>query len=125
MSKKIKFLADMGISNKCTAWMQEKGFDITHINDQGLYRMADEDIYQKAKTEGRIILTMDLDFSDIAAANKMKLPSIITFRLSNMSWQNIVFRLSLVIEHYSEALTEGAVISVGDKKIRLRMLPIE
>ena len=124
MGSQLKFLADMGISNKCAEWMRKKGFDTTHLVDQGFYRLADEEIYRKAKIEGRIILTVDLDFSDIAAASKMKLPSVITFRLTNKNWENISFHLSLVLERYSNDLIEGAIISVGDKKIRLRKLPI-
>ena len=87
--------------------------------------MADNEIFKKAQIENRIILTVDLHFSNIAAANKMKLPSIITFRLSNKNWESLAFHLSLALERYSNELIEGAIISVGDKKIRLRKLPID
>lgn len=39
----------------------------------------------KAVQEGRVVLTFDLDFGDLLAANRESLPSVITFRLRNQS----------------------------------------
>ena len=124
MGADMKFLADMGISRKCVAWLRSEGYDIIHLSEQGLQRMADKDIYQKAALERRIILTIDLDFSNIVAASKMKLPSVVIFRLSNESWENIINHLTPLIEQHSDELTSGTIVSIEDKKIRLRRLPI-
>jgi predicted nuclease of predicted toxin-antitoxin system len=120
----MKFLADMGISKKCVLWLRRKGYDVIHLSEQGLQRMTDKDIYQKAALEGRIILTIDLDFSNIAAFSKAKLPSVIIFRLSNESGENVINHLSPLIERYCKELTDGTIVSVEDKKARLRKLPI-
>ncbi len=66
----MKFLADMGISQKTVEWLRNQGHDLVHLREQGLQRLADEDILMKAKTEERIILTMDLDFTNLLAWNK-------------------------------------------------------
>jgi len=114
----------MCIPNRCAKSIRENGYDVIHLAEQELYCISDDQVHQKAKEEGRVILTFDLDFSDIAAKRGSKLPSIIIFRLSNKKWENIIFRLSLVLEQYCSELIEGAIISVGDKKIRLRKLPL-
>ena len=120
----MKFLADMGISKKCVIWLRSKGYDVIHLSEQGLQRMTDKDIYQKATLEERIILTIDLDFSNIVAFSKGKLPSVIIFRLSNESGENVINHLSPIIERHFNELTDGTIISVEDKKVRLRKLPI-
>jgi len=41
--------------------------------------MEDAHILDKARSEGRIVLTFDLDFGDLLAASGEKLPSVIVF----------------------------------------------
>ena len=80
----MKFLADMGISLKSVSFLNDSGHDAKHLHDQNLYRLSDADILVKAKKEGRILLTHDLDFGDLIAASGANLPSVIIFRLRNM-----------------------------------------
>ena len=61
----MKFLADMGISPKSVHRLREMGFDAYHLHERKLSKLPDSKIYALAKVEGRIVLTHDLDFSDI------------------------------------------------------------
>ena len=60
--------SDMNVDWRIVARLQENGHDATHLRDQGLQRMADVNIFAKAHEEGRIVVTFDLDFGEIAAA---------------------------------------------------------
>jgi len=80
----MRFLADMGISPKTVAFLQGIGYDAIHLRDQGLDRLPDTTILEKARNEGLILLTHDLDFGELIAASGAKLPSVISFRLRNM-----------------------------------------
>jgi predicted nuclease of predicted toxin-antitoxin system len=93
--------------------------------DQGLHRLADRDILKKAKDEGRIVLTHDLDFGDLMAASGARLPSVIIFRLSNMSAANVNLYLDIILRQHEQALHEGVILSVTERRIRIRPLPIE
>ena len=46
--------------------------------------MTDPEILRKARTEGRILLTHDLDFADLVAASGSALPSVVIFRLHRL-----------------------------------------
>ena len=120
----MKFLADMGISIRSVIWLRNQGHDIVHLSEQGLQRMLDEDIFKKAKDEKRVILTMDLDFSQIIAASKDRLPSVVIFRLSNERSENVNRRLKDLLDHCSDDLREGSIIAVSENNIRIRHLPI-
>lgn len=85
----MKFLVDMGISQRTVEWLRNQGHDIVHLREQGLQKLDDEDILIKAKTEERIILTMDLDFTNLLAWSKDTLPSVIIFRLGNENYDKI------------------------------------
>ena len=85
----MRFLADMGISQSTVMWLRSLGHDAKHLNDEGLQKLSDEDIFAKAFAEKRIILTFDLDFSEISAFAGKTLPSVIIFRLHDERPENV------------------------------------
>ena len=121
----MRFLADMGISPVTVAFLQSQGYDALHLHEQGLDRLQDADILEKAQQEGRDILTHDLDFGELIAASRARLPSIVVFRLRNMRPERINDCLNRLVNAHQESLEQGAVISVTEGQIRVRMLPIE
>jgi predicted nuclease of predicted toxin-antitoxin system len=48
--------------------MRSSGHDAIHLRDEGLQRLPNSEIFQKAIREERIVLTFDLDFGEIVAA---------------------------------------------------------
>jgi predicted nuclease of predicted toxin-antitoxin system len=120
----MKFLADMGISPRIVDELRQNGYDAIHLQEQGLFRMSDGDILEKARQENRILLTHDLDFGELLAASGGSLPSVIIFRLKDMRSANVNRHLSGIIQQQTETLLNGVVISVTEKKIRVRALPI-
>ncbi len=67
---KMRFLADMGVSNRVVEWLRSKGHDSVHLRDEKLHRLPNGLIFQKAVQEDRIVLTFDLDFAEITALSK-------------------------------------------------------
>ncbi len=120
----MKFLADMGISPKTVAHLQALGHDAAHLHEQGLGRLPDADILEKAKREGRVLLTHDLDFGGLMAASGANLPSVVIFRLRNMRPESVNRYLDEVVTLHQEALEKGAIVSVLETQIRLRTLPL-
>ena len=57
----------MGLSPGTAQFMREHGHDAVHLADEGLHRLPDAKIAQKAIHEGRAIVTFDLDFSRLLA----------------------------------------------------------
>jgi predicted nuclease of predicted toxin-antitoxin system len=57
----MKFLADMGISLATVRALRELGYEVVHLLEEGLCRLSDPEILEKARVEGRILLTCDLD----------------------------------------------------------------
>ncbi len=121
----MKFLADMGISPKTVAFLRSLGHDAIHLHEEGLDRLPDPAILTKARLEGRVLLTHDLGFGELVAAAGEHLPSVIIFRLHNMRPENVNRHLNLVLDNHREALEQGAIISVTELRIRVRLLPIQ
>jgi len=120
----MKFLADMGISPRVVVTLRQQGHDALHLQEQDLGHIPDPEILAKARAEGRILLTHDLDFGELLAASGGVLPSVVIFRLKDMRAPNVSFHLSSILEHQADALVKGAVVSVMERKARIRLLPI-
>ena len=120
----MKFLADMGISPKTVAFLQSLGYDASHLHDQGLHRLQDPAILEKAKNEGWVLLTHDLDFGELIAASGASLPSIVIFRLRNMRPERVNRHLHGIIAQHQDSLEQGAILSVTEGQIRVRLLPL-
>jgi predicted nuclease of predicted toxin-antitoxin system len=52
----------MGVSMGVVRWLREHGHDAVHLRDEGLRRLPNGQIFNKAIDEDRIVLTFDLDF---------------------------------------------------------------
>jgi len=120
----MKFLADMNMSMSTVQYLRSNGHDTIHLREQGLERAADTVVLQKAREEGRIILTFDLDFGDLMASSKEELPSVIIFRLHDETPQALLPRLKEILLNCSEELEKGALILAGNSRNRIRRLPL-
>ncbi len=120
----MKFLADMGVSPKTVARLRVWGHDAVHLHEQGLERLSDAEVLDKARNEGRVVLTHDLDFGDLLAASGAVLPSVIIFRLRDMRPENVNRYLEVILTRHRDALEQGAVLSVTEHRVRIRQLPI-
>ena len=120
----MRFLADMGVSQRVVTWLQEQGHEATHLRDEGLQKLENGDIFTKAFRESRIILTWDLDFTEILALSKTGTVSAVVFRLMNTRSDHVIERLERVLSESAQDLEEGAIISVEEGRHRVRLLPL-
>jgi predicted nuclease of predicted toxin-antitoxin system len=120
----MRFLADMCVDVRVVDWLRKKGYDATHLRDQGLHRMPNGDIFEKAVREDRIVITFDLDFGEIAALTAGRKASVILFRLKNTRTSHVIERLSAVIEGFAAALEKGAIITSEETRYRVRYFPV-
>ena len=120
----MKFLADVGISMSTVRALRHEGHDAVHLSDEGLQRLSDKQIIQKARKEARIILTFDLDFGDLLASGLADSPSVIIFRLRDETPSSVVPKLMQVLGQRGKDLERGAVAVIEDTRYRLRGLPI-
>jgi len=73
----------MGVSQQVVEWLRTNGHEAVHLRDEGLQRLPNGEIFQKAGREQRIVLTFDLDFGEILAASGGQIISVILFRPRN------------------------------------------
>ena len=121
----MNFLLNMNIRREMIAPLQKRGHACRHVGDIGMSRAKDVEIVTEAKRTGETILTHDLDYGHLLAFSGESAPSVIILRLRNLQAGEIISRLDSVWSEIESPLRQGAIVSISDKSLRIRNLPIE
>ena len=121
----MRFLADAGISSRTVAFLRRSGHDTVHVRELVMQRAGDREIADRARSDGRVLLTFDLDFGAVLALGVMDRPSVVIFRLADERADSVNRRLGAVLSEESGALESGALLLVEDTRYRVRTLPIK
>ena len=119
----MRFLADMGVAQRIVEWLRTEGHDAVHLREEGLQRMPNGEIFEKATSEERIIPTFDLDFGEIVALSGGRRVGVVLFRLHNTRTPHVIDRLRKVLNDSGQALEKGAIVVVEESRHRTRRWP--
>ncbi len=120
----MKFLLDMPISPKTTDWLKKHGHDALHVRDLGMARSDDTSILKYSADQGRILLSIDLDFGALMSFSRSANPGIILFRMQRPLPELIHKRLEFIFQTHKEAELASSITIVDDSRLRIRKLPI-
>lgn len=76
-----------------------------------------------ARSNGYVVFTHDLDFGAILAATKADSPSVLQLRIQNISPIGIGESVVSAFKQFEELLSQGALVSIDQKRARARILP--
>jgi len=116
----MRFLADMGVAQRIVEWLRAEGHDAVHLREEGLQRLPNGEIFEKAISEGRIVVTFDLDFGEIIALSGGRRTGIVLFRLHNTRTPHVIDRFRKVLRTSGQALEQGAIVVVEESRYRIR-----
>jgi predicted nuclease of predicted toxin-antitoxin system len=116
----MRLLADENIPLLAIELLRRKGHDVLAIAESAP-SICDEDVLLLAEDEGRILLTFDKDFGELAYSSKPR-PScgIILFRIPLRSADYIAMMIVEVLDSRCDWPGHFAVVEPG--RIRLREL---
>jgi predicted nuclease of predicted toxin-antitoxin system len=121
----LRFLLDESVSPLVTLRLVAAGHDAVHVHDVGLTSASDPVVLDAAKTADRVLITLDAGFGALIAHSGSLVPSVVLFRgdvTRRPVAQAEVLRANL--DQFTRDLEEGAVVVIGDDRIRIRRLPI-
>lgn len=120
----MRLLADLHISPSTVAYLRTLGHDVVRVDAILPTTATDEEIVAAARVADRSILTQDLDFSAIIALSGARSPSLVTLRLASSRVPHVNEVLARALPLIEEDLAQGSAVTVEDRAIRKRSLPI-
>ena len=117
----MKFLLNENIPPSLSPLLQEINWNASHSYQLGLNGKSDNYIVEFAIQNEFVIITHDLDYSRIVSLSGKDKPSVLSFRLDNVS-VGLLFKLislnKIQLEHY---LQLSALVSIDEKGFRFRV----
>jgi len=63
----VNFKIDENLPREYASLLRDAGFEADTVEDEGLVGSADSAVAERCRADGRVLVTLDLDFADIRA----------------------------------------------------------
>ena len=116
----MRILADVNIEKAIVAWLRSEGHDVAWATELS-QSSADDELLHLANETGRIVMTYDKDFGDLAIRKRLPACGIVLLRFA----AGLQFERLAILQRHWQSVTEqadGKLIVVSDEKVRVRPL---
>jgi predicted nuclease of predicted toxin-antitoxin system len=114
------FKIDENIHQEVADMLRHQGHDAVSVFDQGMRGYPDEEVAAVCQHEGRIIVTLDLDFSNILAYPPEHYAGIIVLRLHDPSRPSVLAAIRRLLQVLPIEPLAGHLWTVDDVGVRIR-----
>lgn len=119
-----RLLLDQGLPRSTAALLSQSGWDVVHVSEIGMSRADDREILQRARSDSRVCVTLDADFHSLLATSGERGPSVIRIRKEGLDADTLAALLQTIWSRIEDALASGALVTISERSIRARRLPI-
>lgn len=116
---------DNAVSPAVAAALREAAHDAVHVREYELQAAADQEIFDRAADEQRIVVSADTDFGTLLANRRTRFSSVVLFRHGAQARPGPQAALLLANLGRIEAdLLAGTIVVIEPGRIRTRSLPL-
>ena len=111
---------DENLSRSHAEFLQRCGYEADRVHDQGLSGASDVAVWDRVVAEGRFLITLDLDFSDVRRFPPGTHPGILLIRGKSKSRGAVLEILQRVLAERSLEILKGCLTVADEKSTRSR-----
>ena len=115
----MRFKVDESLHVEVADLLRGQGHDALTVFDQGLRGRGDHDIADMCRSENRVLLSLDLDFSNILMYPPENYPGLIVLRLRKKSRAAVRRVATRVTDHLNKEPLAGRLWIVDEHRIRI------
>lgn len=116
----MRFKTDENLHPDASVLLSAHGHDAVTVWDQGLRGTLDENLAQVCKHEGRVLVSLDLDFSDIRTYPPEEFPGILVLRLRSQDSKSVLAVLRRLLPLLEREAPAGQLWVVDETGVRIR-----
>lgn len=120
----MNLLVDMNLSPEWVEVLRRPGWVIRHWGAIGAKTAKDAVILEWARRHDFIVLTQDLDFVQLLHSTLAAGPSVVLLRAADEHDEVFRRQVGRVLAEHAQALREGAILVLDERRARLRALPL-
>ena len=114
------FKLDENLPGTLVNLFAEAGHDAVTVSEQDMIGASDPRIASVCRSEGRALVTLDMDFADIRTYPPKDYSGLVVFRLGRQGPGHVLRVAIKLLEMLPETSLEGQLWIVEDGRIRIR-----
>jgi len=114
----------MPLSPRLAEWLRAEGHEAIHAWEAELSQATDAEILQRARDEGMVVVTADLDFPRLLAVSQLPAPGIVLFRGGAFTEGEVRTRLADALRLLKPDELVTSVVVIEKHRLRKRSLPL-
>lgn len=116
----MKVKLDENLPDELADLFAARHHDVHTVRGESLVGRDDRTVFAAAVHEQRILITQDLDFSDLRQFKPGTHPGVVLVRLRDPSRRRIIERFGQILQTEAIESWAGCFVVVSDRKLRIR-----
>jgi len=116
----LKFKVDESLPAEHAAMLRDAGHEADTVTDQNLTGTDDAALFERCQEEGRILLTLDLDFGNVQAYPPKSHSGIVVFRSGTQDKPTLIALLKRLLPLFRNRSPKQQLWIVEHDRIRYR-----
>ena len=115
----MRLKLDENIDERLALLLRDAGHDTSTVREQGLHGTVDPDLYNHTVAEGLILVTLDLDFSNVLRYPPEPTPGLVVLRGPDDLFPTVKILVQTLIHALTSETPAGRLWIVEPSRIRI------